>query len=186
MHKENSTRNNYNIAPLKDFALEDNRELITPKARVLRQMKKNPTQRDEEKPLIEEDNKEGGKIDFESFDDEDIYSDEEEQGYSPTQLLEYDKFYKEQFFKNEIFKFDPKMKDKEEDEIKQEDNNMNQEADNNQEEEEDQPNYQEVKVQPTVKPLPKFDLSKFQEIQTTPEAKELLSIMQRYFIIFYV
>ncbi len=73
-----------------------------------------------------------------------------------------------------------------EDEIKQEDNNMNQEADNNQEEEEDQPNYQEVKVQPTVKPLPKFDLSKFQEIQTTPEAKELLSIMQRYFIIFYV
>ena len=45
-----------------------------------------------------------------------------------------------------------------EDEIKQEDNNMNQEADNNQEEEEDQPNYQEVKVQPTVKPLPKFDI----------------------------
>ena len=120
MHKENSTRNNYNIAPLKDFDLEDNLELITPKARVLRQMKKNPTQRDEEKPLIEEDNKEGGKIDFESFDDEDMYSDEEEQGYSPTQLLEYDKFYKEQFFKNEIFKFDPKMKDKEEDEIKQE------------------------------------------------------------------
>ena len=120
MHKENSTRDNYNIAPLKDFDLEDNLELITPKARVLRQMKKNPTQRDEEKPLIEEDNKEAGKIDFESFDDEDMYSDEEEQGYSPTQLLEYDKFYKEQFFKNEIFKFDPKMKDKEEDEIKQE------------------------------------------------------------------
>ena len=120
MHKENSTRDNYNIAPLKDFALEDSLELITPKARVLRQMKKNPTQRDEEKPLIEEDNKEGDKIDFESFDDEDMYSDEEEQGYSPTQLLEYDKFYKEQFFKNEIFKFDPKMKDKEEDEIKQE------------------------------------------------------------------
>ena len=120
MHKENSTRDNYNIAPLKDFDLEDNLELITPKARVLRQMKKNPTQRDEEKPLIEEDNKEGDKIDFESFDDEDMYSDEEEQGYSPTQLLEYDKFYKEQFFKNEIFKFDPKMKDKEEDEIKQE------------------------------------------------------------------
>ena len=41
------------------------------------------------------------------------------------------------------------------------------------------PNYQEVKMQSTLKPLPKFDSSKFQEIQTTPEAKELLTIMQK-------
>jgi len=47
-------------------------------------------------------------------------------------------------------------------------------------EEEDEPNYQEVKVQPPViKPLPKFDLSKFQSLASTPEQKELLSIMQR-------
>ena len=51
--------------------------------------------------------------------------------------------------------------------------------DNAEEEEEDQPNYQEVKVQSTLKPLPKFDSSKFQEIQTTPESKELLTIMQK-------
>ena len=117
LHKENSTRVNYNIAPLKDFDLEENKELITPKSRVLRQTKKNPTQREENQPLIEEGRKDNT---FDSYDDEDIYSDEEEKEYSPTQLFEYDKFYKEQFFKNEIFKFDPKMKDKEEDEIKQE------------------------------------------------------------------
>ena len=116
LHKENSTRVNYNIAPLKDFDLEENKELITPKS-LLKQMKKNPTQREENQPLIEEGRKENT---FDSYDDEDIYSDEEEKEYSPTQLFEYDKFYKEQFFKNEIFKFDPKMKDKEEDEIKQE------------------------------------------------------------------
>ena len=40
--------------------------------------------------------------------------------------------------------------------------------------------YQEVKVSPPViKPLPKFDISKFQDLAKTPEQKELLSIMQR-------
>ena len=30
-----------------------------------------------------------------------------------------------------------------------------------------------------VKPLPKFDISQFQRLQTTPELQELFSIMQR-------
>ena len=67
--------------------------------------------------------------------------------------------------------------DEEKDDIKQDINDKP--LDNAQEEDEDQPNYQEVKVESTIKPLPKFDISKFQEIQTTPEAKELLTIMQK-------
>ena len=47
-------------------------------------------------------------------------------------------------------------------------------------EEEDEPAYQEVKVSPPViKALPKFDITKFQDLAKTPEQKELLSIMQR-------
>ena len=47
-------------------------------------------------------------------------------------------------------------------------------------EEEEEPAYQEVKVSPPViKALPKFDISKFQDLAKTPEQKELLSIMQR-------
>ena len=50
----------------------------------------------------------------------------------------------------------------------------------NQVEEEDEPAYQEVKVSPPViKALPKFDITKFQDLAKTPEQKELLSIMQR-------
>ena len=44
----------------------------------------------------------------------------------------------------------------------------------------EEPTYQEVKVSPPViKPLPKFDISKFQDLAKTPDQKELLSIMQR-------
>ena len=41
-----------------------------------------------------------------------------------------------------------------------------------------EPNYQEVAV-PQVKELPKFDISKFEDIPASEEAKELLSIMKK-------
>ena len=44
--------------------------------------------------------------------------------------------------------------------------------------EQDEANYNEVAV-PKVKDLPKFDLSKFDELPASPEAKELLAIMKK-------
>ena len=49
-------------------------------------------------------------------------------------------------------------------------------VDNQQEQEEE--NYNEV-VAPKVKDLPKFDLSKFDDIPASAEAKELLAIMKK-------
>ena len=49
-------------------------------------------------------------------------------------------------------------------------------ANDQQEQEED--NYQEVSP-PIIKELPKFDLSKFENIPASSEAKELLSIMKK-------
>ena len=85
-----------------------------------------------------------------------------------------------QYYSNQPYDKEVKLsdnEDEEKDDIKQDINDKP--LDNAQEEDEDQPNYQEVKVESTIKPLPKFDISKFQEIQTTPEAKELLTIMQK-------
>lgn len=85
-----------------------------------------------------------------------------------------------QYYSNQPYDMEVKLSDNEDEEkedIKQDINDKP--LDNAQEEDEDQPNYQEVKVESTIKPLPKFDISKFQEIQTTPEAKELLTIMQK-------
>ena len=46
--------------------------------------------------------------------------------------------------------------------------------------EENEGTYQEVKVSPpVVKALPKFDISKFEDLASTQEQKELLSIMKR-------
>ena len=85
-----------------------------------------------------------------------------------------------QYYSNQPYDMEVKLsdnEDEEKDDIKQDINDKP--LDNAQEEDEDQPNYQEVKVESTIKPLPKFDISKFQDIQTTPEAKELLTIMQK-------
>ena len=85
-----------------------------------------------------------------------------------------------QYYSNQPYDMEVKLsdnEDEEKDDIKQDINDKP--LDNAQEEDEDQPNYQEVKVESTIKPLPKFNISKFQEIQTTPEAKELLTIMQK-------
>ena len=46
--------------------------------------------------------------------------------------------------------------------------------------EEKEGTYQEVKVAPPIiKALPKFDISKFEDLASTPDQKELLSIMKR-------
>ena len=44
--------------------------------------------------------------------------------------------------------------------------------------EQDEANYNEIAV-PKVKDLPKFDLSKFDDLPASPEAKELLTIMKK-------
>ena len=44
--------------------------------------------------------------------------------------------------------------------------------------EQDEANYNEVAV-PKIKDLPKFDLSKFDDINASAEAKELLAIMKK-------
>ena len=46
------------------------------------------------------------------------------------------------------------------------------------EDQQDEANYQEVTV-PQIKELPKFDLSKFEDLPASAEAKELLSIMKK-------
>ena len=42
----------------------------------------------------------------------------------------------------------------------------------------EEPNYQEIAA-PQIKELPKFDLSKFEDLPASAEAKELLSIMKK-------
>ena len=44
--------------------------------------------------------------------------------------------------------------------------------------EQEEGNYQEISA-PIVKELPKFDISKFEDIPASAEAKELLSIMKK-------
>ena len=50
---------------------------------------------------------------------------------------------------------------------------------NEEEQPEEEANYQELSSPPQIKELPKFDLSKFDELPSSPEAKELLSIMKK-------
>ena len=54
--------------------------------------------------------------------------------------------------------------------------NQNENLDDQQEQ--DEANYNEIAV-PKVKDLPKFDLSKFDDIPASAEAKELLAIMKK-------
>ena len=49
---------------------------------------------------------------------------------------------------------------------------------NDEQQEQDDANYQEVSP-PKVKELPKFDISKFDDLQVSAEAKELLTIMKK-------
>ena len=45
--------------------------------------------------------------------------------------------------------------------------------------EQEDANYQEEVAVPKVKDLPKFDISKFDDLPASPDAKELLSIMKK-------
>ena len=49
---------------------------------------------------------------------------------------------------------------------------------NDEQQEQNDANYQEVSV-PKVKELPKFDISKFDDLPVSAEAKELLTIMKK-------
>ena len=50
---------------------------------------------------------------------------------------------------------------------------------NDDEDQQEEQNYQEIISPPQIKELPKFDLTKFEDIQASSEAKELLTIMKR-------
>ena len=87
----------------------------------------------EESEYLEEDEEEGGEI-SDSNDDDFIQIPENRYDYkeSPTiinknaiNLVEYDTFYKEQFFKDDLFKYDgDNLKDKETEKIKKEMNKL--------------------------------------------------------------
>ena len=49
---------------------------------------------------------------------------------------------------------------------------------NEEDDQQDEQNYQEIAA-PAIKELPKFDLSKFDDLPASPEAQELLSIMKK-------
>jgi len=70
------------------------------------------------------------------------------------------------------------------DEEEGDENEMNPKKEKKEENLEDQQeqedaNYQEEVAVPKVKDLPKFDISKFDDLPASPEAKELLSIMKK-------
>ena len=69
--------------------------------------------------------------------------------------------------------------DKEGDENEMEQNPKKDKKENlDDQQEQDEANYNEVAV-PKIKDLPKFDLSKFDDINASAEAKELLAIMKK-------
>lgn len=82
-----------------------------------------------------------------------------------------------EYFSNQPYDMEVKISqdENEEKDIEEKKDNI----DMNQQEEDGEPKYEEAKIQQTVKPLPKFDISKFDEIKASPEAKELLTIMKR-------
>ena len=70
------------------------------------------------------------------------------------------------------------------DEEEGDENEMNPKKEKKEENLEDQQeqedaNYQEEVAVPKVKDLPKFDISKFDDLPASPDAKELLSIMKK-------
>jgi hypothetical protein len=68
--------------------------------------------------------------------------------------------------------------DADENEINQEGKKSKKEENLEDQQDQEDAGYQEV-VPPKLKDLPKFDLSKFDELPASPEAKELLTIMKK-------
>ena len=83
------------------------------------------------------------------------------------------------YYQNQPYDMEGDLKNDEEGE----ENEMNPKKEKKEENLEDQQdledaNYQEVAA-PKIKDLPKFDISKFDDLPASPEAKELLSIMKK-------
>ena len=94
-----------------------------------------------------------------------------------------DKEVKVQFYSNQPYDMEMKL-DGSEDSASKDDSEGKMEKVNNQkyEQEDDYADpqaYQEARLTQAVKPLPKFDISQFQSLQTTPELKDLFATMQR-------
>ena len=89
-----------------------------------------------------------------------------------------------QFYSNQPYDMEMKL-DNSEDSASKDDSEgkmekvPNQKFDQDEDDDIKQQAYQEMKLTQEVKPLPKFDISQFQRLQTTPELQELFSIMQR-------
>ena len=82
------------------------------------------------------------------------------------------------YYKNQPYDMEVDLnndEDADENEINQKQKKSKKEEDQQDQEE---ANYQEV-VPPKIKDLPKFDLSKFDDLPASAEAKELLSIMKK-------
>jgi hypothetical protein len=87
------------------------------------------------------------------------------------------------FYQNQPYDMEVDLNNDEEGDVDELEQNKKDKKDNlndQQEPEQDQDdaNYNEVSV-PKVKDLPKFDLSKFDDLPTSAEAKELLTIMKK-------
>ena len=87
------------------------------------------------------------------------------------------------FYQNQQYDMEVDLNNDEEGDENEIDQNKKEKKDNaneqqDLEQDQDDANYNEVAVQ-KVKDLPKFDLSKFDELPASPEAKELLSIMKK-------
>ena len=83
------------------------------------------------------------------------------------------------YYQNQPYDMEVDLNNDEEDENEIEQNPKKEKKENlDEQQDQDEANYNEVAV-PKVKDLPKFDLSKFDDINASPEAKELLTIMKK-------
>ena len=84
------------------------------------------------------------------------------------------------FYQNQPYDMEVDLNNEEDIDENEINQNQNQKKEKKEEDMDDQEdiNYQEVSP-PKVKDLPKFDLSKFDDLPASAEAKELLSIMKK-------
>ena len=83
------------------------------------------------------------------------------------------------FYQNQPYDMEVDLNNDEEGDGDELEQNKKDKKDNlNDQQDQEDAGYQEV-VPPKLKDLPKFDLSKFDELPASPEAKELLTIMKK-------
>ena len=85
------------------------------------------------------------------------------------------------YYQNQPYDMEVDLNNDEEEGDENEMNPKKEKKEENLEEQQEQEdaNYQEEVAVPKVKDLPKFDISKFDDLPASPEAKELLSIMKK-------